>query len=269
MATRKSVKPTADKAKPPAVRRSAEQARSHILNIAITEFAAKGFSGARIDAIAKSAQTNIRMLYHYFGSKENLYVAVLETVIAELRQEELKLDFSDVEPLAGLMQMFDFIDRHFSEHHELMSILSSENLDRAQYIKKSSLIPTVSSPVLTLLDSLLKRGVAAGSVAPGIDPLHLYVTLVAMAYYHKSNAHTLSYIFKRDLTEEKWQAEHRAQTDRMLLCFLRSGSDYAQIAMPADRRGVLPGASSPAVGKRPARPVAAKVSVAKRQRASK
>lgn len=269
MATRKSVKPSTGQAKPPAVRRSAEQARSHILKIAITEFAAKGFSGARIDAIAKSAQTNIRMLYHYFGSKENLYVAVLESVIAELRQEELKLDFSDVEPLAGLMQMFDFIDRHFSEHHELMSILSSENLDRARYIKKSSLIPTVSSPVLALLDNLLTRGVAAGSVAPGIDPLHLYVMLVAMAYYHKSNAHTLSYIFKRDLTEEEWQAEHRAQTDRMLLSFLRPGSENTSIAIPADGRAALSGAGPQTAGRRPENPVAAEGVVAKRQRAVK
>lgn len=214
-------------------RRNAEETRGRILKKAIAEFAAKGYSGARIDAISKSARTNIRMLYHYFGSKEQLYLAVLEQVIEELRDEELKLDFSEVEPLAGLIQMFDFIDRHFSEHRELMSILSSENMNRARHMKKSARIPAVSSPVLALLQNLLTRGVADGTVAPGIDPMHLYVTLVALAAYHRSNMHTLSFIFEQDLGAAQWQAGHKQQTHRMLIGFFTAG-------LPAQRAAHAP-----------------------------
>jgi AcrR family transcriptional regulator len=234
MATRTASKPAqvvVDKPVPVA-RRNADETRGRILKKAIAEFAAKGFSGARIDAISKSARTNIRMLYHYFGSKEKLYLAVLEQVIEELREEELKLDFSEVEPRAGLIQMFDFIDRHFSEHRELMSILSSENMDRARHMKKSARIPAVSSPVLALLQNLLTRGVADGTVAPGIDPLHLYVMLVALASYHRSNTHTLSFIFKQDLGAADWQAEHKQQTHRLLMSFFTAGLSANKISPP-------------------------------------
>jgi AcrR family transcriptional regulator len=231
---RKSAQGDVDKPAPVA-RRNADETRARILKKAISEFAAKGFSGARIDAISKSARTNIRMLYHYFGSKEQLYLAVLEQVIQELRDEELKLDFSEVEPRAGLLQMFDFIDRHFAEHRELMSILSSENMDRARYMKKSARIPAVSSPVLALLHNLLDRGVAEGTVAPGIDPLHLYVTLVALAAYHRSNMHTLSFIFKQDVGAADWQAVHKEQTHRMLINFFTAGVAAKPVA-PARRK---------------------------------
>jgi AcrR family transcriptional regulator len=232
MATSTASKPVQVAADKPVLvaRRNADETRGRILKKAIAEFAAKGFSGARIDAISKSARTNIRMLYHYFGSKEKLYLAVLEQVIEELRDEELKLDFSDVEPRAGLLQMFDFIDRHFSEHRELMSLLSSENMDRARHMKKSARIPAVSSPVLALLDNLLTRGVAEGTVAPGIDPLHLYVTLVALAAYHRSNMHTLSFIFEQDLGAANWQAGHKEQTHRMLTSFFTAGLSPEQVA---------------------------------------
>ncbi|MDB5821487.1 MAG: TetR/AcrR family transcriptional regulator [Herminiimonas sp.] len=231
---RKSAQVDVDKPVPVA-RRNADETRARILRKAISEFAAKGFSGARIDAISKSARTNIRMLYHYFGSKEQLYLAVLEQVIQELRDEELKLDFSEVEPQAGLLQMFDFIDRHFSEHRELMSILSSENMDRARHMKKSARIPAVSSPVLALLRNLLDRGVADGTVAPGIDPLHLYVMLVALAAYHRSNMHTLSFIFKQDVGAADWQAVHKEQTHRMLISFFTAGATAKQVA-PARKK---------------------------------
>ena len=50
-----------------------ERTRERILSAALKEFAAKGFAGARVDAIARRAAINKRMLYHYFGNKEKLF----------------------------------------------------------------------------------------------------------------------------------------------------------------------------------------------------
>jgi AcrR family transcriptional regulator len=211
---------TASKATPAVAKRDPAATRARILKVAVIEFAAKGYSGARIDAMATRAKANIRMIYHYFGGKEGLYVAVLESTLAQLRAEELKLDFSALAPLDGLMQFFDFVDRHFTSHPELMKLLSSENLNKARFMQKSALIPVMSTPVLQLLQALLQRGAADGSVAAGIDPLHLYVTLVSLAYFHKSNAHTLSRIFETDLLAPHWQTAHKAQSRQMLLQFL-------------------------------------------------
>lgn len=218
MATKTAAKKTTSRKTP--ARRHPEETRNRILRKAVAEFAAKGFSGARIDAIAARAATNIRMIYHYFGSKEKLYVEVFEHVLANLRKEELKLDFSEVEPLEGLIQMFDFIDGHFSSHPELMNLLSSENLNRAKFMKNSERIPVMASPVRKLISSLLRRGESDGTVRAGIDPLHLYVAMVSLACYPKSNAYTLSRIFKQDLLEATWQEEHKRQVHEMLIRFM-------------------------------------------------
>ena len=211
----KPIKPTVAISK-----RDAAATRARILKVAVAEFAAKGYSGARIEALATRAKVNVRMIYHYFGGKEALYVEVLESTLSQLRAEELKLDFSALAPLDGLMRFFDFVDRHFTTHPELMKLLSSENLNKARFMQKSALIPVMSTPVLELLHNLLQRGAADGSVAPGIDPLHLYVTLVSLAYFHKSNAHTLSRIFETDLLAPSWQVDHNQQSRAMLLQFL-------------------------------------------------
>ncbi len=204
----------------PKLRRDADATRARLLRVGIAEFAAKGYSGARIDAIADRAKVNIRMIYHYFGGKENLYIEVLEQTLAKLRAEELKLDFSSVATLDGLMQLFDFIDGHFTAHPELMKLLSSENLNKARFMKKSTLIPVMATPVINLLQRLLQQGEADHTVRAGIDPLHLYVTMVSLAYFHKSNAHTLSRIFEVDLLHEQWQRDHLLQTRLMLQQFL-------------------------------------------------
>jgi AcrR family transcriptional regulator len=194
--------------------------RERILQAAIGEFAAKGFSGARTDAIARAAASNIRMIYHYFGNKEGLYVAVLEQVLDSLRADELRLDFDQDSPRDGILTVFDFIHGHFAAHPELMSLLSWENLNHARYLQQSSHIPERASPVIALLARLLQRGAEAGQFRPGIDPLHLYVSMVSMAYFHKSNAYTLSRIFRRDLLDPAWQREHKEQAQHMLFSFL-------------------------------------------------
>ena len=48
----------------------------------------KGLDGARIDEIAAATRTSKRMIYYYFGSKEGLYVAVLEAAYRETREAE-------------------------------------------------------------------------------------------------------------------------------------------------------------------------------------
>ncbi|MCW5715854.1 MAG: TetR family transcriptional regulator [Bauldia sp.] len=201
--------------------RNAEETRERILQCGLTEFAAHGFSGARIDRIASAASINIRMLYHYFGDKAGLYVAVLERVLGNLRREELQVDVDHVSPVEGMGQLFDFIDGHFRSHPELISLLSAENLQRAVFLKRSQATPIMSSPVLGQIDRLLRRGVAEGAFRDGIDPLHLYVMMVALACFHRSNAHSLTAIFKLDVAETGWQAQHSRLAREAIIGFVR------------------------------------------------
>jgi len=204
-------------------KRDADRTRARLLESAIAEFAANGYSGARVEAICRAAGANPRMLYHHFGDKDGLYISVLEQVIGDLRREELKLavDQEKVEPLEGMMQLFAFIHRHFGAHPELIHLLSGENLLRARFLRRSDKTPVVTSPLITLIGELLRRGQRKGVIRRGLDPLHLYVKMVALSYFHRSNAYTLSAIFRTDLHEESWLAEHERTSTEMLLRYLR------------------------------------------------
>lgn len=201
--------------------RDPEKTRARILKAAIADFSARGYSGARTARIARNARVSIRMLYHYFGGKDALYVVVLEEVLGQLRRAELRLEVEDVEPVEGLLRAFDFLDDHFAAHPELRCLLAFENLNRAQHLKRSSRIPAMASPVLRQVDRLLRRGEADGSVRPGVDALQLYVAMAALAYYGKSHAFTLSRMFATELLAPAWQAGLRAQTRAMLAAYLR------------------------------------------------
>lgn len=216
-AAKKRVKET-PRPKPP---RRVGDTKGRILRAAIAEFSRKGYGGARVGAICRAARANPRMIYHYFGGKAALYLAVLEHVLGELRREELKIDIDSVAPLDGLMQLFEFIHGHFGDHPELISLLMGENLLRAEFLRRSEKTPVISSPVLGLISQLLRRGEAEGILRRGIDPLQLYVAMVALSSFHRSNAHTLSVIFSASLLDPRWQAEQKQQARQLLLSFLR------------------------------------------------
>jgi AcrR family transcriptional regulator len=211
-------KPTAAPVRRP--RRTAEQSREQILRAATAEFAAHGLAGARISRIVKKAGSNPRMIYEHFGSKTALYVATLETTLSKLRTEELTLDVDHLDPLEGLLKLFDFMNGHFERHGDLVSLLRTENGTKARYMKKSSRIHEMSSPVLAMTERLLSRGVAEGKLAADIDPLRLYVMIAALSQFHLTNAHTLSSMFARDLSDAEWRAKRRADARRMLAAYL-------------------------------------------------
>jgi AcrR family transcriptional regulator len=207
-------------------KRSADRTREKILRAAISEFATHGYSGARVDRIRQRSRANTRMIYHYFGDKSRLYVAVLEHVIGELRLEELRLEVDQVDqtdPVEGLLQLFDFVDQHFAAHPELMTLLSGENLLRGKFLRSSAKTPIITSPLMPLMEELLRRGERKGLIRPGVDPLHLYVVMVALCYFHRSNAHTLSFLFRTDLLASSWQSEHKKVATDLLVGYLRAG----------------------------------------------
>jgi TetR/AcrR family transcriptional regulator len=67
----------------PAARRNPARTRARILAAALREFSGKGLAGGRVDAIARRAGVNKRMLYHYFGGKEALFHAILRRKLAQ------------------------------------------------------------------------------------------------------------------------------------------------------------------------------------------
>ncbi|MGF6572760.1 AcrR family transcriptional regulator [Paraburkholderia sp. GAS333] len=212
--------------------------RQRIFRIALAEFSDKGLSGARVETIASRSKVNIRMIYHYFGGKEALYLEVLEFVLARLREAELKLklDVDKIDPVTAIVQLYDFIEGHFAAHPELSKLLSFENLNRARVMKRSTAIPEMSSPVLSLLGTVIARGESDGSLRKGMDALHLYVGLVSLCSFHKSNAYTLSRIFNTDMLAAQWQEDHKVQAHEMVRAFVVAGG-VEQVAAKGGAKG--------------------------------
>jgi AcrR family transcriptional regulator len=186
-----------------AITRDPERTRAAILDAATQEFAANGLTGARVDAIASRARVNKRMIYHYFGDKEGLYLAVLEATYASIRAAEMDLHLTDRDPVDGMRELVLFTWRYFLAHPEFLSLLGTENLHKAAYLKRSKRIRELHSPLVGMISALLERGEKARVFRAGVDPVELYVTIAALGFFYLSNRHTLSTIFGRDLSAPK------------------------------------------------------------------
>jgi len=180
--------------------RDPERTRAVILAAATAEFTAKGLGGARVDEIADRAGVNKRMIYHYFGDKDGLYLAVLEAAYAEIRSEEIKLDLGKRDPVEGMRELLQFTWNYYRDHPEFLSLLATENLHKAAYLKRSKKIRELHSPLVGMIDDLLQRGARTKVFRKDVDPVELYISIAALGFFYLSNRHTLSTIFGRDLT---------------------------------------------------------------------
>jgi AcrR family transcriptional regulator len=192
----------AKKARHP-IPRDAEQTRRRILAAAKVEFARKGLGGARVDEIALRSKSNKRMIYHYFGSKEKLFTAVLEAAYTDIRMAERKLKLDELDPEAAIVTLVEFTWNYYLANPEFLTLVNSENLHRARHLKESTVIRDISGPFVTMVKSILDRGVAKGVFRSGLDPVQLNITLAAIGYYYLTNRFTGAIIFERDFMTRK------------------------------------------------------------------
>ena len=190
--------------------RDAEVTRQAILAAATAEFARKGLGGARVDEIAARARANKRMIYHYFGSKEKLFTAVLEEAYGHIRSAELELPLAELEPEKALEELLRFTWNYYLAHPEFLSLVNSANLHKARHVTNSERFKTSGPPFVGLVKSILDRGVAKGVFRPGIDPVQLNITLAAIGYYYLTNRFTGEILFERDFMSKPALAERFA-----------------------------------------------------------
>jgi len=188
--------------------RDPEGTKAAILAAATSEFAEHGFGGARVDAIADRAHINKRMLYHYWGDKEALYLAVLEKTYADIRSAEVALDLTHRAPEAALRELVLFTWHYFLEHPEFLSLLGTENLLKAKFLSTSQTIKAVNSPIIAALEDVIGRGQKAKLFRDRLDPLDTYLTIASLCFFYLSNRWTLTRVFGRDLMKpaeiERW-----------------------------------------------------------------
>jgi len=201
--------------------RDPERTREAILAAAETEFAAKGLSGARVDAIARRARANKRMIYHYFGSKDRLYAAVLERVYAARRGSERTLDLAHLDPQAAIRALVEFNFAYAEAHPEFIRLVNNENLYGARHLRGSNRVRALHSPLLEMIADILRRGAEQGVFRRDVDPVQLYISIAGLGYFYLSNNATLSAVFGRDLSTPMEKSKRRQHMVDVILGYLR------------------------------------------------
>ena len=185
-------------AEPKTRTRDADATRARILDAAKAEFARLGLGGARVDEIALKAEANKRMIYHYFGSKEDLFKAVLEEAYLDIRTAEQALDLDTLPPREALIRLVTFTWQYYLDNPEFIRLVNSENLHEARHIKASDRLRDVSRRFTGMTADILARGEREGRFRPGIDALQLNVTIAAIGYYYLTNRFTGEVLYERD-----------------------------------------------------------------------
>jgi TetR/AcrR family transcriptional regulator len=200
-------------------KRDAQRSRKLILETALRHFAAKGYDGARIDDIVAETKLSKNLLYHYYGSKEELFVAVLETMYERFRGRHSSDSIGDLPPLEALRRLVDETAKALLETPEIINILNTENLYRGIHIKKSKKIRSIYDPLFVNLNRVLENGKRSGEFRSNIDPVQLYISLSSLIYHYLSNAHTLSVVLKQDLLSRARLAERIQHVTDMVVRF--------------------------------------------------
>ncbi|HEV7977507.1 TetR/AcrR family transcriptional regulator [Amycolatopsis sp.] len=204
----------------PERQRDAERTRAEILDVATREFADKGYSGARVDEIAAKTSTTKRMIYYYFGGKEQLYVAALERAYTVIRSIERELDVEHLDPLDAIRQLAELTFDHHETHPDFIRLVSIENIHRAEHIATSSTLSSLANPALDVLARILQRGRAAGQFRDDVDALDVHMMISGFCVFRTANRHTFKAIFDRDMLDPARRAHYRRMLGDLVLEYL-------------------------------------------------
>jgi TetR/AcrR family transcriptional regulator len=208
----------------PKASRNPEASRAKILDAARIEFVSHGLSGGRVDRIAEQSGVNKNLIYHYFGSKDALYLTVLERIYADLRARQQDQDLRDLPPVEGMKRLVSNTFDHFVQTPDLIRLMSIENIHYAEHLKSSSSTKSLYSGLLDTIRIILKRGQEEGVFRANVDAVDLYLSISGLAYFFLSNQHTLSWLLDRDLAARRRVLKRRQHVVEMVLSYLTQTS---------------------------------------------
>lgn len=175
------------------VREAAAQAtREAILRAATKVFARYGYDGGSVEKISKAARSFDRMIYYYFGSKEGLFIAVLEGIYRRMDEAEAAIALDASRPVEALTDVIRFVLGYYRANPEFVTLLNTENLHKGRHIAKSLRAREYSSHAISIIRELLDSGVTQGLFRPGLAARDVYLLIAATGYFYTSNRHTLT-----------------------------------------------------------------------------
>jgi AcrR family transcriptional regulator len=199
-----------------------EANRARIVLAAIDEFAARGFKGATMDAIAARTDTTRALINYHFGGKEKIYLAVLEHVYSEIRQAEGLLDLDHLDPASAIRRIVEFTFTYYLEHEGFVRLVVAENQARGRHFRKSNAIRSLNRPIIDRLARVIARGQADGSFRGDADPVQVHMVIAALGLFNVTNQYTFGAIFQRDMGTKGDVGRRRELVADVVLGYLTS-----------------------------------------------
>ena len=197
--------------------------RAGIVAAAIDEFAARGFKGASMDAIAARTNTTRALINYYFGSKERLYIAVLEQVYGEIREAEGKLDLDHLPPADAVRRIVEFTYHYYIRHQGFVRLVVAENQARGRQLRKSKMMRTLNRPIIDRLARVIERGRAEGRFRADVDPVEVHKAIAALGMFNITNQYTFGSIFQREMGAKGDVAGRCEMVTELILSYLTGG----------------------------------------------
>jgi AcrR family transcriptional regulator len=201
--------------------RDADRTRQEILEVATREFADQGYAGARVDEIAAQTRTTKRMIYYYFGGKEQLFVAVLEQAYAAIRRAEQTIDVDHLAPTAAIRRLAELTFDHHEAHPDFIRLVSIENIHHAEHIAGRDDFAGQNSPAIELIEAILERGRREGAFTRSVDAVDLHMIISSFCVFRVANRHTFGAIFSRDLTDPRLRDGYRQMLGDLVVAYLQ------------------------------------------------
>jgi shikimate dehydrogenase len=202
-----------------------ERTRRDIIDVATIEFAAEGYSGARVDTIAAKTRTSKRMIYYYFGGKEQLYLAVLEEAYRSIRMLESRLDSEKYSAEEALRRLVDATFDHDERNPNFIRLVSIENIHRGRHLKRSTQLRELNSTIIATLKRILERGREEGVFRRDVDPVDLHLAISSYCFFRVANRHTFGTLFDRDLSNARVRNRNKQQIGDMVLAYLKGAAE--------------------------------------------
>ena len=220
-----SLIPRAEPARSAAMRKpkAPEANRARIVAAALEEFAARGFKGASMDAIAARTHTTRALINYYFGSKEKLYIAVLEQVYAEIREAEGRLELDPLPPAEALRRIVEFTYGYYLAHEGFVRLVVAENQARGRHLRKSKAMRTLNRPIIERLARVIERGQREGLFRRDADPVEVHKSIAALGMFNVTNQYTFGAIFQREMGARGDVARRCAMVTDLILSYLTRG----------------------------------------------
>jgi AcrR family transcriptional regulator len=202
--------------------RDAERTRAEIIDVATDEFAGRGYGGARVDEIASRTRTTKRMIYYYFGGKEQLYLAVLERAYAEIRAAERTVDVDHLDPVAAVRRLAEVTFDHHEAHPAFIQLVGVENAQQARHMTHVARLVDLNSSAVAVLHRVLELGRREGLFRSGVDALDVHMLISSFCFFRVANRHTFGALFDRDLLDPARREHYRTMLGDLVTGYLRT-----------------------------------------------